>query len=422
MGVTKSTKLAALISIILATTAFLVAATTQPVSYAKITEDQAITIILSNPRVYSRIVNGTSQSTELRQVTLSWINQLKDMGRVNGSRIYVSKTPFNNEKLYWVLTYETKWGSGWDSGNGTYIVDAQTGELMISLESQSHIVGSHPPDIPIEYTYGLQSNITSAVKLWVNPPLATSLSQPTWIPEGMNQTAVYLLNSNVVTHTGKITQVTTLYSYKGIRDPWTAEVQLRVQMASDLGWLDPHPGMELGIGGNYTTINGYPAYAGLIGWFEGGYADLYGGTARIVSVRIGYVLYVFRAPENIPLYDIIQMASSLKQVTSEHVEVKVETEGFGYPYRLLFTDESTNNTYEGKMTDGSINSVNGTFVFDTIPAGLYVPYIYYHELGLPLTSGTGGVTSGAAMITVTDEDRSISISVGPGYPNHVPGP
>jgi len=314
MGVINSTKLAALISIILATTAFLVVATTQPASYVKIPEDQALSIIVSNPRVYNRIINGTSQSTELKYVTLSWINHLKDMGRENGSRIYISKTPFNEERLYWVFTYESKWGSGWDSGNGTYIVDSQTGELMVSLESQSHMVFSHPPDIPIEYTYGLESNIPSAAMLWVYPPWATSLCQPTWIPEGMNRTAVYLLNSNVVTHTGKITQVTTLYSYKGIRDPWTAEVQLRVQMAWDLGWLDPHPGMEMGIGGNYTTINGYPAYVGLGGWFEGGYVGLYGGLARIVSVRIGYTLYVFRAPENIPISDLIKMANSLKPV------------------------------------------------------------------------------------------------------------
>jgi hypothetical protein len=185
---------------------------------------------------------------------------------------------------------------------------------MISLENQSHMVFSHPPDYPIEYTYGLESNITSAAKLWVDPKWAPSLLQPTWIPDGMNQTAVYVQNSNVTTHMGKVTQVTTLYSYKGIRDPWTAEVQLRVQMAWDLGWLDPHPGMELGIEGNYATVNGYPAYVGLIGWFEGGYADLYGGTARIVSVRIGYVLYVFRAPENIPVADLVKMASSLKPV------------------------------------------------------------------------------------------------------------
>ena len=144
--------MAALISIILATTAFYVAATTQPASNAKITEDQAHSIILSSNRVYNRIVNGTSQSTELRYVTLSWINHLKDTGKENASRIYVSKTPFIEERLYWVLSYNTTWDSGWSRGSGTYIVDSLTGELMIALESQSHIVGSHPPDIPFPQT------------------------------------------------------------------------------------------------------------------------------------------------------------------------------------------------------------------------------------------------------------------------------
>ncbi len=108
--------------------------------------------------------------------------------------------------------------------------------------------------------------------------------------------------------------------------------------------------------------------------------------------------------------------------TSARLEVKVRTEGFGYPYRLSFTDESTKNVYEAKMTVGSSSSVNGIFVFDNIPVGQYDPYIYYHELGLPLTSGNGGVTSGAAVITVTNGDHSIMISVGPGWPNHVIGP
>ena len=69
MGVTKSTKLAALISIILATTAFLVAATTQPVSYAKITEDQAITIILSNRQRHLTEHRAETSHTQLDKPT-----------------------------------------------------------------------------------------------------------------------------------------------------------------------------------------------------------------------------------------------------------------------------------------------------------------------------------------------------------------
>ncbi|MCX6654445.1 MAG: hypothetical protein NTY03_04905, partial [Candidatus Bathyarchaeota archaeon] len=97
-------------------------------------------------------------------------------------------------------------------------------------------------------------------------------------------------------------------------DPWTAEIQLRVLMSWDMGWMVPRPDMNMGIEGNYTTINGYPAYVGVIGWFEGGYYDLYGDSVRVVAVLVGHVLYLFRAPENIPSSDLIKMASSLKPI------------------------------------------------------------------------------------------------------------
>jgi hypothetical protein len=74
------------------------------------------------------------------------------------------------------------------------------------------------------------------------------------------------------------------------------------------------------------------------------------------------------------------------------------------------------------MTVGSLSSINGTFIFDNIPAGQYVAYIYYHQLGLPLTYGNGGVTDSVAVITVTNGYNSINIDVSPGWPNHVPGP
>jgi hypothetical protein len=187
-------------------------------------------------------------------------------------------------------------------------------DLVNRLETYlSHTPFPTPIGPSIEASYGLKANLTSAAKQWGNP-WTTSLLQPTWLPEGMNQTAVYVQNSNVTSHTGAITQVTILDSREGIDDPTTAEIQLRVLMSWDMGWMDPHPDMDLGIEGNYTTINGYPAYIGLIGWFDGGYYYLYGGSARVVSMRVGYVLYIFRAPENIPISDLVKMASSLKPV------------------------------------------------------------------------------------------------------------
>jgi hypothetical protein len=80
-------------------------------------------------------------------------------------------------------------------------------------------------------------------------------------------------NSNATTNTSVITQVTTLYSSEGIDDPTTAEIQLRVQNEGDLYWLVPHPGVKIGVVGNYTVIDGHPGYVGVIGWFDRGYYE-----------------------------------------------------------------------------------------------------------------------------------------------------
>lgn len=169
-----------------------------------------------------------------------------------------------------------------------------------------------PPDIPIEYIYGLKANLTTTAAQW-KVDQGTPLLQPTWVPAGMKQTAVYMQNNNVTTHTGIITTVTTLYSFKGIDDPWTAEVQLRVQMYWSMFEMVPRPGVKIGEG-NYTVINGNPGYVGVIGWGNGSYYNLYGGDARVVIVQYGDVLYFFRAPMSFSSSDLMKMANSLKPV------------------------------------------------------------------------------------------------------------
>ena len=87
-----------------------------------------------------------------------------------------------------------------------------------------------------------------------------------------------------------------------------------MQNEGDLYWLVPRPGVKIGVEGNYTVIDGHPGYVGVIGWFDGGYYELYGGSARVVSVLVGDVLYFFRATESVSYSDLIKMASSLKPV------------------------------------------------------------------------------------------------------------
>ena len=66
------------------------------------------------------------------------------------------------------------------------------------------------------------------------------------------------------------------------------------------------------LGGNYTEVNGYPAWVGEIGWFEGDYFDRYGGSATVLSLEVGSVLYFFRVPEGFSHADLIKIAESLK--------------------------------------------------------------------------------------------------------------
>jgi len=130
----------------------------------------------------------------------------------------------------------------------------------------------------------------------------------------MKQTAAYVQNNNVKTHTGTITMVTTLYSFKGVDNPWTAEVQLRVQMYWSMFEMAPRPGVKIGEG-NYTVIDGNPGYVGVISWGNGDYYDLYGGGARVVIVQYGDVLYFFRAPTSFSSSDLMRIATSMKPVS-----------------------------------------------------------------------------------------------------------
>jgi hypothetical protein len=168
-------------------------------------------------------------------------------------------------------------------------------------------------DIPIEYTYGLRDDLNAAATEW-GQNRGTPLLQPTWLPEGMRQTSVYVQRSNVSTHTGIITMVTTTYSYGWINNLYTAEVVLIAQMEWDMPWMVPSPGKKIGIEGNYTVIGGNPAYVGVIGWGNEDYYEWYGGTARVVSVQKGAVLYFLRAPENFPSSDLVKIAGSLKPI------------------------------------------------------------------------------------------------------------
>ena len=87
----------------------------------------------------------------------------------------------------------------------------------ISSSNSSTIGGFHSsilPGPPLEDTYGLKANLTATAMQW-SVDRGTPLLQPTWLPDGMKQTAVYVLKEGAVNQqTGIPTMVTTLYSFK----------------------------------------------------------------------------------------------------------------------------------------------------------------------------------------------------------------
>ncbi|MGD0804335.1 MAG: hypothetical protein ABSA11_09710 [Candidatus Bathyarchaeia archaeon] len=186
--------------------------------------------------------------------------------------------------------------------------------ISTSNNSPSGGFPEHIPQIPLEETYGLKANLTSTAAQW-SMDRGAPLLQPTWLPNGMKQTAVYVLKEGAVsTQKGIITMVTTLYSFSGRDDPGSAEVLLGVQMIWNSPWMVPSPGVKIGEG-NYTVINGNPGYVGVIGWYYGSYPDLYGyNGAKVVIVRYGDVLYYLRAPTSFSSSDLMRMANSLKPV------------------------------------------------------------------------------------------------------------
>lgn len=142
-----TTTITVLISVLLATSAFLVVATSQPTPQTLVTAEQAINILKESGKTNPMIINESSpESSELEYVSLNWTNYLRGIGsETTHSRIYVSMTPVGEIKPYWFISY----------GLGRYVVDAQTGELMLSLER----VGGDITLIGPEYKVSTQPNV-----------------------------------------------------------------------------------------------------------------------------------------------------------------------------------------------------------------------------------------------------------------------
>ena len=139
-NMSSTTTLTALLSLLLATSAFLVIAVNQPTAPITIDEESAINIIKESGKTDPRIVYGSSPvNAQQEYIKPNWMNILGDGGSRRHSRIYLSPIDGEEVKPYWVIEYETELSPlpGMWTGFGRYVVDAQTGELVLSLEEFS---------------------------------------------------------------------------------------------------------------------------------------------------------------------------------------------------------------------------------------------------------------------------------------------
>lgn len=171
-----------------------------------------------------------------------------------------------------------------------------------------------PPAEPVEYTYGTQIPLAFATSGWARDR-ASQLLAPTWLPEGLSPTEVYLCRADPSTGTGPVEQVTFLYSYKGTSDPRAAELTVRACSILDLPWLVPRDEEGIGPAGNSTTVGGHSAYVGSLKWNEVEFNRLYGGSARFVSVVEGDQIYLIRGPIGFSYDQLLQIAASLQPVS-----------------------------------------------------------------------------------------------------------
>ena len=177
------TTITALISVILATSAFILVATNQQAFGAKINEEQAINILKSSNKTNHRILNGTvtTLTTDLQYVALNWTSYLNNTGAEPHSQIYVPATPVGESRPYWFIHIESSWYYGWSSGSGTYIVDAQSGDVMLSLESICGGVSAVGPDYLISFNPpAYDPGPPLSVKPGVLTPITLTLTAPSY--------------------------------------------------------------------------------------------------------------------------------------------------------------------------------------------------------------------------------------------------
>lgn len=102
--------------------------------WIQISGEQAINAIKESSKADPKkdiVRDDALESIELRLLAINWSEYLHGSG--THDHLYISSTPTGIVKPYWIVEYMTLLGM--HNGNyGKYVVDAETGELMLALE------------------------------------------------------------------------------------------------------------------------------------------------------------------------------------------------------------------------------------------------------------------------------------------------
>jgi hypothetical protein len=160
----------------------------EPVNDLKITREQAVNITSTSPLTDpdNRIIAaGSLVLAEPRIIRPDWVSQLSHMGDFR--RLYIADVNQTEPRLYWLVEHSLYPGvhGGY---SGTYLVDAETGQIALAKEDypMPNLVfrGYAPETISIKRGETVSFNITVKATATLEAQLPVTLT-PERIPEGV---------------------------------------------------------------------------------------------------------------------------------------------------------------------------------------------------------------------------------------------
>ena len=160
----------------------------EPVNDLSITREQAINVTVTSQLTDPEnkiIASGSLMLAEPRVIKPDWISQLTYMGDFR--RLYIAEVNQTESRLYWLIEYAL-YPEVHGGYTGTYLVDAETGQIALAIEDyplpDNLFRGYAPETISLKRGETISFNITvkAAVTLEAQLPVTLTVDQ---IPVGV---------------------------------------------------------------------------------------------------------------------------------------------------------------------------------------------------------------------------------------------